>query len=68
MSREILKTDDEAAPSKKKPTEITPVVDHRKRSDEEQAEMRAKRAAAKQAKKDADRARRAQSAASRHRA
>lgn len=66
--RDLLKTDDVVALPKAEPTEITPVVDHRKRSDAEQAEMRAKRAAAKQAKKEADRARRAQSAASRHRA
>ena len=66
--RDLLKTDEVLALPKVEPTEITPVVDHRKRSDAEQAEIRAKRAAAKQAKKEADRARRAQSAASRHRA
>ena len=66
--RDLLKTDDVVALPKAEPTEIAPVVDHRKRSDEEQAEIKAKRAAAKQAKKDADRARRAQSAADRNRA
>lgn len=66
--RDLLKTDDVVALPKAEPTEIAPVVDHRKRSDTEQAELKAKRAAAKQAKKDAERARRAQSATDRNRA
>jgi hypothetical protein len=66
--RDLLKTDDVVALPKVEPTTPAPVVDHRKRSDSEQAAVRAKRAEQKQARKEADRARRAQSAAARNRA
>jgi hypothetical protein len=66
--RDLLKTDDVVALPKIEASTVAPVVDHRKRSDSDQAALRAKRAELKQARKDADRARRAQSAADRNRA
>lgn len=65
--RDLLKNDEVIALPKVEPTLTAPVLDHRKRSDEEQAELRAKRVEAKHAKQQADRARRAQSAADRKR-
>jgi hypothetical protein len=67
--RDLLKSDDLVAlPKVDETTTAPPVIDHRKRSEADQAEMRAKRAEAKAAKKEAERARRAQSAAARNRA
>jgi hypothetical protein len=66
--RDLLKTDELVALPKVEPAAPAPVVDHRKRSEAEQAEVRAKRAEVKHAKQEAERARRAQSAAARHRA
>jgi hypothetical protein len=67
--RDLLKSDELVAlPKVEETTTTAPVVDHRKRSDADQAEVKAKRAEAKAAKKEAERARRAQSAADRNRA
>jgi len=65
--RHLLKSDDIVVLPKIEPTEIAPVVDHSGRSDEEQAALRAKRAEARKAKQEADRARREQSANARRR-
>ena len=60
--RDLLKSDELVAlPKAEETTTTAPVLDHRKRSDEEQAELKAKRA-------EAERARRAQSATDRKRA
>ena len=66
--RDLLKSDDTVALPKAEEVTIAPLIDTSKRSADEQAEIKAKRAAAKAAKKEADRARRAQSAAARNRA
>ena len=66
--RDLLKSDELVALPKAEEVTIAPMIDTSKRSPEEQAEIKAKRAAAKAAKKEADRARRAQSAAARNRA
>lgn len=66
--RDLLKADELVALPKAEEVTIAPLIDTSKRSAEEQAEIKAKRAAAKAAKKEADRARRAQSAAARNRA
>ena len=66
--RDLLKADELVALPKVEEVTIAPLIDTSKRSPEEQAEIKAKRAAAKAAKKEADRARRAQSAAARNRA
>jgi len=66
--RDLLKTDDVVALPKVEETLTAPVVDTRKRSDAEQAELKTKRAEVKAAKKEAARVRRAQSAADRNRA
>jgi hypothetical protein len=66
--RDLLKGDELVALPKAEEVTIAPMIDTSKRSPEEQAEIKAKRAAAKAAKKEADRARRAQSAAARKRA
>jgi hypothetical protein len=66
--RDLLKSDDLVALPKAEEVTIAPLIDTSKRTPEEQAEIKAKRAAAKAAKKEADRARRAQSAAARNRA
>lgn len=65
--RDLLKSDELVALPKAEEVTIAPLIDTSKRSPEEQAAMKAKRAEAKAAKKDADRARRAQSAAARNR-
>ena len=67
--RDLLKSDELVAlPKVDETTTTAPVIDHRKRSEADQAEVKAKRAEAKAAKKEAERARRAQSAAARNRA
>lgn len=66
--RDLLKSDELVALPKAEDVTIAPLIDTSKRSPEEQAEIKAKRAAAKAAKKEADRARKAQSAAARNRA
>ncbi|MGB0113312.1 MAG: hypothetical protein WBP59_08855 [Ilumatobacteraceae bacterium] len=66
--RDLLKTDELVALPKAEEVTIAPLIDTQKRSAEEQAAVKAKRAEAKQAKKDAARARKAQSAAARNRA
>jgi len=66
--RDLLKSDELVALPKVDETTIAPLIDTSKRSPEEQAAVRAKRAEAKATKKEADRARRAQSAADRKRA
>jgi hypothetical protein len=66
--RDLLKTDELVALPKMDEITIAPLLDTQKRSAEEQAAIKAKRADAKAAKKQADRARRAQSAADRKRA
>jgi len=65
--RDLLKSDELVALPKAESTPTAPVLDTSKRSADEQAELRAKRKAAKLAKKEAERARKAQSAAARHR-
>ncbi|HSL73610.1 MAG TPA: hypothetical protein VK853_04055 [Ilumatobacteraceae bacterium] len=65
--RDLLKSDELVALPKVEEITIAPLIDTKKRSDEEQAALKAKRAEAKAAKKDAERARRAQSAAARNR-
>ncbi len=65
--RDLLKNDETLALPKTEETQLAPLLDTQKRSDEEQDELRAKRAAARKAKKDAERARKAQSAAARRR-
>lgn len=66
--RDLLKSDDLVKLPKVEEVTIAPLLDTAKRSPEEQAELKAKRAAARAAKKEAERARRAQSAAARNRA
>ncbi len=66
--RDLLKSDELVALPKAEDVTIAPLIDTSKRSPEEQAEMKAKRAEVKAAKKEADRARRAQSANDRKRA
>lgn len=63
--RDLLKHDEELALPKAEDPVFTPVLDTSKRSADEQAEMRAKRAEVKKAKKEAARARKAQSVAAR---
>ena len=65
--RDLLKSDELVALPKADEVTIAPLIDTSKRSAEEQAAIKAKRAEATAAKKDADRARRAQSAAARNR-
>lgn len=65
--RELLKSDELVALPKAEQTQIAPLLDTQKRSDEEQAAIRAKRAEVKQAKKREARARKAQSDAARGR-
>ena len=65
--RDLLKSDELLALPKVEETSIAPLIDTKKRSDEEQAALKAKRAEAKAAKKEAERARRAQAAAARNR-
>ena len=65
--RDLLKSDELVALPKVEEAPAAPVLDTSKRSADEQAEIRAKRKAAKQAKKEAERTRRAQSAAARGR-
>lgn len=65
--RDLLKSDELVALPKADEVTIAPLIDTSKRSPEDQAALKAKRAEAKAAKKDADRARRAQSAADRKR-
>ena len=65
--RDLLKSDDVVALPAAEPTEIAPVIDHSGRSEDEQAALRAKRAEARKAKQEADRARREQSANARRR-
>jgi hypothetical protein len=66
--RDLLKSDELVALPKADEVTIAPLIDTKKRSDEEQAALKAKRAEAKAAKKEAERARKAQSAAARNRA
>jgi hypothetical protein len=65
--RDLLKSDELVALPKVDEVTIAPMIDTSKRTPEEQAAIKAKRAAAKAAKKEADRARKAQSAAARNR-
>jgi hypothetical protein len=65
--RDLLKSDELVALPKADEVTIAPLIDTKKRSDEEQAALKAKRAEARAAKKEAERARRAQSAAARNR-
>lgn len=65
--RDLLKSDELVALPKAEEVTIAPLIDTAKRSPEEQAAIKAKRAEAKAAKKQADRARKAQSAAARNR-
>jgi hypothetical protein len=66
--RDLLKSDELVALPKADEVTIAPLIDTKKRSDEEQAALKAKRAEAKAAKKEAERARKAQAAAARNRA
>jgi hypothetical protein len=63
--RDLLKNDEKLALPKAEDVEIAPLIDTSKRSADEQAEVRAKRKALKKEKQEAERARRAQSVASR---
>jgi hypothetical protein len=65
--RDLLKNDETLKLPKADEVEIAPLIDTSKRSVDEQAEMRAKRKAAKKAKQEAERARKAQAAAARGR-
>ena len=65
--RDLLKSDELVALPKADEIEISPLIDTQKRTDKEQADIRAKRAAVKQAKKEEARARKAQSNAARGR-
>jgi len=65
--RDLLKSDELVALPKADEVTIAPLIDTKKRSDEEQAALKAKRAEAKAAKKEAERARKAQAAAARNR-
>lgn len=66
--RDLLKTDELVALPKAEEVTIAPLIDTQKRSADEQAAIKAKRAEAKAAKKEAERVRKAQSAADRKRA
>ena len=66
--RDLLKSDDVLALTKADEVTIAPLIDTKKRSDEEQAALKAKRAEDTAAKKEAERARKAQAAAARNRA
>jgi len=61
--RDLLKNDDELALPKVEEVQLAPVLDTAKRSADEQAEVREQRKAAKAAKKELDRARKAQAVA-----
>jgi hypothetical protein len=65
--RDLLKSDELVALPKVDEIQIAPLLETQKRSDEEQAAIRAKRAEAKQEKKQEARARKAQSDAARGR-
>lgn len=65
--RDLLKNDETLALPKAEEIEIAPLIDTAKRSEDEQAEVRAKRKAAKKAKQEAARIRKEQAAASRKR-
>jgi hypothetical protein len=65
--RDLLKSDELVALPKVDEIQIAPLLDTQKRSDEEQAAIRAKRGEAKQEKKQEARARKAQSDAARGR-
>lgn len=61
--RDLLKNDEDLALPKADEPNLAPLLDTSKRSADEQAEVRAQRKAAKAAKKEADRARKAQAVA-----
>ncbi|WP_394937290.1 hypothetical protein [uncultured Ilumatobacter sp.] len=63
--RDLLKNDEVLALPKTEEPQLAPVLDTAKRSDDEQAKLREQRKAAKAAKKEADRSRKAQSTAAR---
>lgn len=63
--RDLLKNDETLALPKAEAVELAPLIDTSKRSHDEQAELRAQRKAAKKAKQEAERARKAQSIAAR---
>jgi hypothetical protein len=63
--RDLLKNDETLALPKVEEVAIAPLIDTSKRSADEQAEVRAKRKAAKKEKQEAERARRAQSVSAR---
>jgi hypothetical protein len=63
--RDLLKNDDELALPKMEEVQSAPVLDTSKRSADAQTELREQRKAAKAAKKEEDRARKAQSASAR---
>jgi hypothetical protein len=65
--RDLLKSDELVALPKSEDAPLSPVIDTNKHSDEEQAALREKRAAARKAKQEAERARKAQAAAARGR-
>ena len=63
--RDLLKNDEVLALPKTEELQLAPVLDTAKRSDDEQSKLREQRKAAKAAKKEADRLRKAQSTAAR---
>jgi hypothetical protein len=63
--RDLLKNDEVLALPKTEEPQLAPVLDTTKRSEDEQAKLREQRKAAKAAKKEADRLRKAQSNAAR---
>jgi hypothetical protein len=65
--RDLLKNDEMLKLPKADDVEIAPLIDTSRRSDDEQAELREKRKAAKRAKQEQARARKAQAAAARGR-
>jgi hypothetical protein len=65
--RDLLKHDETLALPKADEVHVAPLVDTRRHSEDEQQELRAKRAAARKAKQDAERARKAQAAAAKRR-
>jgi hypothetical protein len=65
--RDLLKNDEDLQLPKVDEVEIAPLIDTSKRSADEQAELRDKRKAAKKAKQEAARVRKAQAAAARGR-
>lgn len=65
--RDLLKSNDLVALPKVEEVQLAPLLDTQKRSDDEQAKIRSKRAEAKKAKQEQARARKAQSAAARNR-